>query len=297
MIDCVFVNNNAEDSGGGAWAGEASPVVQGCTFTANQSPSEGGGLSCQSGASVSIFECGFIRNHAKSGAGVCVSGGATAAISSCTFVANQADEWGTGVMSLESATVTLDHSIVVFGLGTFAVGCNEGTATASCCDLYGNQGGDWLSCVADQGGQAGNFSANPLFCGPENPGLPYSLQRTSPCSPDQNPTCGLIGAWGVGCGLSAVLEAPTSSSSVRIAPNPSGGGCRILLSASSPRQFHLLEILDSSGRMIRRIAVGPETTLFWDGRDAEGRALPAGVYTARLQGPDGAALRRIVRIR
>ena len=31
------------------------------------------------------------------------------------------------------------------------------------CDVYGNEGGDWTDCIADQLGQDGNISADPLF--------------------------------------------------------------------------------------------------------------------------------------
>jgi hypothetical protein len=73
----------------------------------------------------------------------------------------------------------------------------------SCCDIYGNPGGDWVSCVADQIGENGNICLDPQFCsdspgGDEN----WSIQSDSPCAPEQS-GCGLIGAWDVGCGTTA----------------------------------------------------------------------------------------------
>ena len=52
--------------------------------------------------------------------------------------------------------------------------------------------------VAWQYGVEGNISADPLFCDPG--GDDFRLQEGSPCGPDYNPDCGLIGAWPVGCG-------------------------------------------------------------------------------------------------
>ena len=52
--------------------------------------------------------------------------------------------------------------------------------------------------MADQYGIRGNISADPLFCAPGEDD--FRLQEGSPCAPDYNPDCGLIGAWPVGCG-------------------------------------------------------------------------------------------------
>jgi hypothetical protein len=70
--------------------------------------------------------------------------------------------------------------------------------TLTCCDLYGNAGGDWVNCVEEMYGVDGNFSADPLFCDPDVGD--FRLKDCSPCAPAQNPDCGLIGAWPVGCG-------------------------------------------------------------------------------------------------
>jgi hypothetical protein len=44
-----------------------------------------------------------------------------------------------------------------------------------------------------------NFSENPLLCGDDNPTEPLTLHSDSPCAEANNPTCGLVGAWDVGC--------------------------------------------------------------------------------------------------
>jgi hypothetical protein len=69
----------------------------------------------------------------------------------------------------------------------------------TCCDIYGNAGGDWVGAIAGQYGINGNMSVDPLFCDPEN--LDFTLHGDSPCAPfsPPNPECDLIGAWPVGC--------------------------------------------------------------------------------------------------
>jgi len=71
--------------------------------------------------------------------------------------------------------------------------------TLTCCDVYGNAGGDWVECIADQYGINGNISENPCFCRHANPDQPYALCVNSPCAAENSPECGQIGAWPAAC--------------------------------------------------------------------------------------------------
>jgi len=67
-----------------------------------------------------------------------------------------------------SSDVTLENSILAFSTQGEAVHCwSNGSATLSCCDVYGNAGGNWVDCIAGQEGQDGNICADPLFCDPD----------------------------------------------------------------------------------------------------------------------------------
>ena len=94
----------------------------------------------------------------------------------------------------------LENTIVAFCTGGPGLGVYDGAVppSVSCTDLYGNSGGDWVGCIADQAGLDGNFSADPLFCDPENGN--FTIQSNSPCAPPGATGCGLIGALPVGCG-------------------------------------------------------------------------------------------------
>jgi hypothetical protein len=81
----------------------------------------------------------------------------------------------------------------------------------TCCDIYGNAGGDWVGCIADQAGINGNFSDDPLFC--DIAAGDYHLDDSSPCAPANNDCGVLIGVLGVGC----------PARSVRVDINP--GSC------------------------------------------------------------------------
>jgi hypothetical protein len=95
---------------------------------------------------------------------------------------------------------TLDRVIIAFTDG-IAVQCSgAGVATLTCCDVFGNAGGNWTGCIAGQLGVNGNFSLDPQFCNLDM--RDFRLHSTSPCLPGNHPQgkpCGLIGVYGSGC--------------------------------------------------------------------------------------------------
>jgi hypothetical protein len=87
---------------------------------------------------------------------------------------------------------------------------------------------------------------------------------------------------------------PDRMSSPRVVPNPFRSDTRIDYEMAVPGLVELL-VLDTQGRLVRRLASGNTEagshTVRWDGRDAQGRAMPAGVYRLRLQ--SGADVRSV----
>jgi len=131
----------------------------------------------------------------------CLSASPT--LTGCTLSGNQAAEGGAFVCA-EDSTPTLAHCIIAFSQSGGAVYCEheESQPLLECCDLYGNAGGDWVGCIADQYGVDGNFSADPLFC--DAPTGDFTLASNSPCLPGGNDCGELIGAHGQGCEESLV---------------------------------------------------------------------------------------------
>ena len=76
-------------------------------------------------------------------------------------------------------------------------------------------------------------------------------------------------------------------SPLRAAPNPARGSVWFSLAAGGGT----VEILGVDGRRIARVALPPGAPARWDGRDERGRAAPGGLYLARLEGRDGAAVK------
>jgi len=182
MTDCLVARNRAV-RGGGIWASNGSTIER-CVVFDNQAD-VGGGLYCSEKPSSSFIRCTVVRNRAQEGSGVAVS-------------------------SNQPIVHHMEGSIVAQGIGGSAIAClGAATMDVTCTNLFGTQGGDWVGCVEDQEGKAGNFSADPLFCAPAANN--FTLDGNSPCLPGNHPAganCGVIGAEDKGCSTVSV-EATT----------------------------------------------------------------------------------------
>ena len=102
--------------------------------------------------------------------------------------------------------MSIDYTIIAGGWGPVPITCSGDPPVLSCCDVYGNGGGDWVDCIADQYGVRGNICEDPLFCNPAEGD--FTIEDCSPCTQysPPNPECGRIGACPVGCGGSPVIR-------------------------------------------------------------------------------------------
>ncbi len=83
---------------------------------------------------------------------------------------------------------------------------------------------------------------------------------------------------------------------LRAAPNPFTAAVRLAWDASL--RVRGITILDLRGRVVATPAVAAGAgAITWDGRGADGRALPAGVYWARVTTPVGSRSLRVVKLR
>jgi hypothetical protein len=83
-------------------------------------------------------------------------------------------------------------------------------------------------------------------------------------------------------------------------PNPARGACVLYFSLATPRRGSL-SVYDAGGRRVRTLESGAlargDHAPPWDGRDDSGRAVPGGVYFARLRMDHGGQTRRITLLR
>ncbi len=191
---CTFDGNLAGYGGGLAIQSLSAPVIANCSFRRNRAAQIGGGIFCGDTSSPQLERCTLSGNSAQSGGGVGCLGSATALVTNCTLSGNSATR-GSGFRI--SGTLTLANTIIAFGLQGEAMFGAGTSLSLTCCDLFGNAGGDWVGAIAPQLGVDGNLSEDPLFCDRSNEN--FGLAAGSPCAPDHNPACGLIGAWPAGC--------------------------------------------------------------------------------------------------
>jgi choice-of-anchor B domain-containing protein len=99
-----------------------------------------------------------------------------------------------------------------------------------------------------------------------------------------------------------VTTPPPTSATLQFArpqPNPSFANVRLELELPVEGEAHI-EVLDLSGRRVRTLWNGPAAAgrlpLDWDGTDAGGRRVPAGVYYARARTTAGTTQTRFVRL-
>jgi len=228
VVDCVF----EETSGSAVGVENASGIFKRCTFTRNdclfggalafylwpdhkilvdscqfvQNTAEAlGSALWQAYGLVEVSNSVFWDNHGGDGGALYSEG--RCRIRSCTFTRNST-AWYAGVLSFGGYS-WLEDVLVADNLSK-SMACLGCPVSLSCCDIYGNSGGDWVPCIADQYGINGNFSADPLFCDADVGD--FTLRADSPCLPGQHPDgsdCGLIGAFGEGCAGPTSVERAT----------------------------------------------------------------------------------------
>jgi len=217
ITDCVFAENFAVMSGGamafldcpgfeihlcsaefnrGYWGGvvhaRRSPgTIDLCSFRDNVVESQGGAIGLYEGSHLGLTGSFVYDNHgAACGSGIYAQD-CTVDIAATTFYGNTAYPGGGSIYGY-NASLDIDNTIIAFARGGGAVGCTGGIVDLACCDVYGNEGGDWVGCIAGQD-TADNISSDPLFCNPD-----LGDFHLAPYSPCLTGPCGRIGALGAG---------------------------------------------------------------------------------------------------
>jgi len=230
-INCIFSDNSAT-YGGVLKLGEyAWPGFSECQFLRNTA-NDGGAIHISDDHAWAGFSnCLFADNVANNGGAVYIVDNFSLPpeqsfpyFNSCTFAQNEATQGSAFYCSNLTGFPHLDNSIVAFGrVGAAFYTSDVDTVDLTCCDIFGNDGGDYTGLLADYLGLSGNISADPLFCDFENG--EYTLLLGSPCLPEgkgKSRDCGLIGAFGEGC----TAEAPLINSIVDVG-NDQGRQVRI----------------------------------------------------------------------
>ena len=197
LIDCEVVDNSSPYGGGISLHNVLGELTR-CTVAGNTANRDYGGGLYTYDADLTITECTIVGNYASQSGGGLRFRDSDIIMRNCTVAYNETVVAGGGISCVET-DLEMTNTIVAFsaqGEGFSCAGNCE--PLLRCCDIYGNAGGDWVDCIADQYGVNGNISEDPLFCGEDD----YQIDAESSCAPysPPNPECDLIGAWPVGCG-------------------------------------------------------------------------------------------------
>ncbi|MFH1679451.1 MAG: right-handed parallel beta-helix repeat-containing protein [Candidatus Eisenbacteria bacterium] len=315
--------------GGGVVFTDADPLIRRCRFIGNVSTTYGGGLRINGGDPL-VSSCVFAENRAPSGAGVALFD-SDAIVESCLVVGNVGSVSSAGIRtaggnpSIRRTTfaentltsgfgvclyvvggiASLENVLLASNVGNAPVYCTAaGDVTLACSDVYGNSGGDYVHCLFGMNGVDGNFSGDPLFCRWNAP-EPYSLDAASPCAPLNQPSCGLVGAFGVGCTVTGAeggesAPAPLAYKLHANRPNPFNPATTIRFDLPKAGRA-MLAVYDVAGRRVALLADGSFAAgsfeRVWDGKDGAGRTAGSGVYFARFVAGDFTAVRKMVMLR
>jgi hypothetical protein len=204
--------NFAGDSGGGAYDRGSGNTFRGNQVYENRAHVCGGGILVGVGRGALVEGNLVVDNFSDSfGGGLCVDGDAR--IENNTVIGN-----GTGgVISANGAGIDVvggrpwvARNVVVGngGPGSRGVGIycsSEFSARIECNNSWGNTSGDYVLFGACDTTSGRNFSLDPLFC--DEDAADYSLDAASPCAPGSASSCGLVGAYPVGCGATQAESA------------------------------------------------------------------------------------------
>jgi hypothetical protein len=299
LTECRFEENSAGAGGGVHVSGSSSPEFHACTFSENVVETDGGAMFVSLGGPL-LEDCILTHNRAYIwGGGIYAQGEQTPHLLGCTLVENQATmSWGSALFTCGDCHPLIENTLVAFNSGDGAINAYDlqSLPVVTCCDVYGNDGGNYGGVLGDQTGLQGNISADPRFC--NQPDRDFTLWDDSPCLPANNECQVLIGALPQGCGSGMGVSSETATLLEGcLIPNPYVAGSTIALHLP-PAASASFSLYDAQGRCVREFSsLGCDgmgaATLRWDGRDRSGARLPTGLYFYRLEVGAGSAMGRI----
>jgi hypothetical protein len=291
ILRCVVTGNWAEPGASGIYCLQSSPVLTDCVVTDNLESVDGCAIYCVNHSSPVFEGCLIARNTAQIWGGAMYAAESTPRFTHCTIQANHAYQGG-GIWVCYRSHAILEDTIVASstdgeGVYVYVDRTHPSVVTLTCCDVFGNQDGNYGGDIEDQTGLNGNISESPVFCDPATGN--YRLTWGSPCLPENNSCQVQIGAFGLGCGAPvAAPDGPRLDGPITWhVPNPFSPGQEISFRLSQAGPVSL-SFMNASGAVVRGLLPAASGStgsgrVQWDGRNDAGRVLPSGVYFCRIQ--------------
>ncbi|MBN2172329.1 MAG: right-handed parallel beta-helix repeat-containing protein [Candidatus Krumholzibacteriota bacterium] len=291
LTDLVLENCQSSYLGGAVYCRYSQTQMESITIRQCSSQGYGGCIYLEDGSHV-ITGSVLHHGHALNDGGGIYAVNAPLAVSNTTIAANSAGQRGGGVMLRNGSTATFDACLVAFNEADDGGGFHgtdlDCDPALTCCDVFGNEGGDFGGYATDPAGADGNIAANPEFC--YLAGGDLTVSDASPCLPANNDCGVLIGALGEGC--SSPTAAPDGMAPAVVTlnanyPNPFNPDTEIRFGLPEAAPV-TLRIYDVAGRLTATLLAEEPLpagwhTAVWRGRDDAGRPQASGVYLSRLE--------------
>jgi hypothetical protein len=206
--DCAFIENTASDGGGIYYESVDNAWLTYSLFARNVATRAGGGITLDD-SSGGPTGCTLFGNTARYGGGMALRWCTDPTVSGCTIALNHIEgdsAAGAGIVAWTGTSMSIDRSIIAFNTSGPAVACTLGVVVdVTTSNVHGNEGGDWVDCLAGQESANNNTDADPRFCAMFEDD--FMLCSNSPCLPEVNGVA-LMGARAAGCTecLAAVRE-------------------------------------------------------------------------------------------
>jgi len=196
--------------GGGVLVYRSAVTIEDCRFVEcfGLGGAGGGGVFLSQGSGSALRGNLFLRcSTGDLGGGVEIFQHSGVVVENNTFVDNSTTRHGGGIL-FNLSNGTLDNNIFAANTANLSgggVGClNQNDISGSCNIFWENDApvDDHVTACFVPIGENDNVVTDPLFCDAADDN--YTIDAFSPASPDNPNGCGLVGAYGVGCGPVAV---------------------------------------------------------------------------------------------
>lgn len=176
--------------------GESAAVIEGLTIRRARA-AMGAAVYCY-GTSPTLRDCLLADNEATDSGGALRCKNSSPLLENCTIVQNGSPAGG-AVYLIARSSPRFVRCLIAFSTrgGSVVVRDSGSQPVFDCCDIHGNEGGDWIDEIAAQEDQGGNLNVDPQFCSVMDGD--FGLRPSSPCAPANNDCAVRIGALGVGC--------------------------------------------------------------------------------------------------
>ena len=192
--------NSGGAAGGGIGVNNGSAIIEDNVIQFNSTNGTGGGIHVwhAEGGTVEIRRNLVIYNSAPEGGGIGITGGHPI-IENNTIWGNAAPLGGCvyqeeSVLPDPGTTQVRNNILAGATQGNAAYCVSDLSMALSCNVLYGNAGGTYFGCPPG----VTDLLTDPKLCDPVVGN--FLISSDSPCAPPGATGCGLIGAFGVGCG-------------------------------------------------------------------------------------------------